>query len=206
MCNSWNNFIIIAMKETINIKRKEFTVIEKMGENSFKVERHGKVFFLKKYQRRDDLDNFVKAVRRLKITALDIPKLYMFDKDQLISVVDFIEGPTMLDVLLKGKIENEEIYKLLLLDEWYMRKEKVRIDFSPINFKFTGKKLIYLPFIAGTFEQNYSFATKDFRLWFHTREFASYVKSLGLNFDESLIGNEYATNKEMALTAVKYYM
>ena len=36
----------MQMQEIIEIKRKEFVVIEKMGERSFKVERKGKYFFL----------------------------------------------------------------------------------------------------------------------------------------------------------------
>lgn len=194
------------MKETINIKRKEFVVIEKMGERSFKVERKGKIFFLKKYDRRDELEEFIKNSRRLKITALETPKVYMFDKDQLISVVDFIEGDNVLDLLLKDNSLDELIYKSILADEWYMRREKLKIDFAPNNFKFNGKKLIYLPFKTLPFEQGYNFAMKEFRLWFYTKEFSKYVKSLGYSFDDSKIGNEYATNKQMALMAVKYYM
>lgn len=194
------------MKETINIKRKEFVVIEKMGERSFKVERKGKIFFLKKYDRRDELEEFIKNSRRLKITALETPKVYMFDKDQLISVVDFIEGDNVLDLLLKNDSLDELIYKSILADEWYMRREKLKIDFTPNNFKFNGKKLVYLPFKTLPFEQGYNFAMKEFRLWFYTKEFSKYVKSLGYSFDDSKIGNEYATNKQMALMAVKYYM
>ena len=194
------------MKETINIKRKEFVVIEKMGERSFKVERKGKIFFLKKYDRRDELEEFIKNSRRLKITALETPKVYMFDKDQLISVVDFIEGDNVLDLLLKNDSLDELVYKFILADEWYMRREKLKIDFAPNNFRFNGKKLVYLPFKTLPFEQGYNFAMKEFRLWFYTKEFSKYVKSLGYSFDDSKIGNEYATNKQMALMAVKYYM
>ena len=194
------------MKETINIKRKEFVVIEKMGERSFKVERKGKIFFLKKYDRRDELEEFIKNSRRLKITALETPKVYMFDKDQLISVVDFIEGDNVLDLLLKDESLDELVYKFILADEWYMRREKLKIDFAPNNFRFNGKKLVYLPFKTFPFEQGYNFTMKEFRLWFYTKEFSKYVKSLGYSFDDSKIGNEYATNKQMALMAVKYYM
>ena len=194
------------MKETINIKRKEFVVIEKMGERSFKVERKGKIFFLKKYDRRDELEEFIKNSRRLKITALETPKVYMFDKDQLISVVDFIEGDNVLDLLLKHDSLDELIYKSILADEWYMRREKLKIDFAPNNFRFNGKKLVYLPFKTLPFEKGYNFTMKEFILLFYTKEFSKYVKSLGYSFDDSKIGNEYATNKQMALMAVKYYM
>ena len=194
------------MTEIIEIKRKEFAVLEKLGEHSFKVERKGKYYFLKKYDNKEDFRKFVDNQHRLKITALDIPKLYLFDKNQLISVVEYIDGPTMLEVLLKENISNEDIFKALLSDEWYMRREKMRIDFRPENFKFDGKKLFYLPFKYTHFESDYNFVNKDLRLWFPTKQFAMYVKTKGLNFDESRIGNEYATNKQIALMAVKYYM
>ena len=194
------------MVETIEIKRKEFVILEKMGEHSFKVERKGKVFFLKKYENRDLFSEFVEQQHRLKITALDIPKVYLFDKHQLISVVEFIEGPTMLEELAKEDIQNETIYKLLFLDEWYMRREKLRIDFHPDNFKFTGKKLVYLPFKYGAFESGYNFSMKDIKWWFPTKELMDYANSKGFDFDKNRLGNEYAVNKQIALLTVKYYM
>ncbi len=124
----------------------------------------------------------------------------------MISVVAFIEGPTMLDELLKGEITNEEIYRFLFQDEWYMKREKLKIDFRPENFKFTGKKLVYLPFEVTNRDPNYNFSMTDLRLWFHTKEFAEYVRGKGFTFEDSKIGNEYATNKQIALYTVKYYL
>ena len=194
------------MKEIIEIKRKEFEVLEKLGEHSFKVQRKGKTFFLKKYDNKDSFNRFVDQYRRLKITALDIPKCYLFDKNLLISVVDFIEGDNMFDVLIKEDIKNEEVYRCLFLAEWYMRREKLRIDFSPENFVFNGKKLYYLPYSFGKFEADYDFNMKDLRLWFPTKQLSNYVKSKGIEFDDSRVGNEYAINKQIALLAVKYYI
>lgn len=194
------------MQEVIEIKRKQFVVLEKLGEHSYKVQRKNDIYFLKKYDNKEAFNDFVQKQHRLKITAIDIPKVYLFDKNQMISVVDFIEGPTMLDELLKGDINNEEVFRLLFQSEWYMRREKIRIDFRPENFKFTGKKLVYLPFKYTNFEANYNFTMKDLRLWFPTKEFAEYIKIKGFSFDEKRIGSEYATNKQIALYTVKYYI
>ena len=194
------------MKEIIEIKRKEFEVLEQIGERTYKVTRKGKIFFLKKYSNKEEFNDFVEKQHRLKITAIDIPKVYLFDKNQMISVVDFIEGPTMLEELLKGDIQNEEIYRLLFADEWYGRREKLRIDFRPENFKFNGKKLIYLPFKYTNFESGYNFGMKDLRLWFPTKQFEEYVRLKGIDFDTNRIGNEYAVNKQIALLTVKYYL
>ena len=194
------------MKEIISIKRKDFEVLEHLGEHSFKVERHGKIFFLKKYDNKDKFNTFIKNSHRLKITAIDIPKVYMFDKDQMISVVEFIEGDNIFSLLCKEDITNEEIYRILLLDEWYGRREKIRLDFHPENFVFTGKKLVYLPYQFTNFESDYNFNLKDIRYWFPTKELAAYMKSKGLDFDDKRIGNEYVVNKQIALMVVKYHM
>ncbi len=194
------------MKEIIEIKRKEFEVLEQLGEHSYKVQRKDKIYFLKRYMRRDDFDEFVKNAHRFKITALNIPKVYLFDKNQMISVVDYIDGVNILESLSKENITNEEIYKQLFQSEWYMRREKMRIDFHPDNFKFDGKKLVYLPFTYGSFEQGYNFVMGDLRLWFPTKQLAEYMKKKGMPFDEKRVGNEYATNKEIALMSVKYYI
>ena len=194
------------MTEIIEIKRKEFAVVQQMGEHSFKVERKGKFYFLKKYESKDSFKKFVEQQHRLKITAIDIPKVYLFDKNQMISVVDFIEGDNMLDYLSKQPIEDENILKMLFLDEWYMRREKLRIDFHPEFFIYTGKKLVYWPFTFGNIEPNYNFSLKDLKLWFDTKEFKEYLESKGLSADPKRFSNEYLVNKQMALMTVKYYV
>ena len=194
------------MTEIIEIKRKEFAVLEKLGENSFKVERKGKLYFLRKYPNKDEFREFVEQQHRLKITAIDIPKVYLFDKNQMISVVDFIKGPTALEMLLANNELDESIYKTILSDEWYGRREKLRIDFHPDNFRYNGKKLVYLPFKYKGFESDYNFVMKDFKLWFVTKEFVEYAESKGYTVEKSRIENEYALNKKMALMTVKYYI
>lgn len=194
------------MNEIIEIKRKEFTVLEKLGERSFKVERKGKIYFLKKYNSKQELQEFEERQHRLKFTAIDLPKVYLFDKNSLMSVVDYIEGDNVFDLLVKEDISNEVIYKFLFAAEWYARREKLKLDYRPENFKFDGKKLFYLPFTNEPLDPKYNFSMTDLRLWFPTKQFASYVKSKGIEFDDKRTGDEYAVNKQIALMAVKYYI
>ena len=48
------------MVEEIEVKRKVFTIVEQIGEHSYKVEKKGQYFFLKKYDRRDELEAYLK--------------------------------------------------------------------------------------------------------------------------------------------------
>ena len=46
---------------------------------------------------------------------------------------------------------------------------------------------------------------KYIRLWFNTKETASFMKENGLSFDSGRIKNEYEVNKQIVLMTCKYY-
>lgn len=194
------------MVETIVIKRKEFEILERLGNRSFKISRKGKTYFLKNYEGdRDGFDRFVRNQHRFSTSSVPTPKVYMYDKNALIAIVDFIEGEKIVDMLIKDELP-EHIYEEIFKLDWFARNDKMLLDFKPDNFIFNGKKLIYLPFRFATYKQEDAFATNDIKLWFYTKAFMQYLKSIGKPIDESRIRNEYAVNKEIALTVCKYYL
>lgn len=193
------------MEQTFEIKRKIFTVIKQVNESSYKVERKGKIFFLKQFANADDFAQFIKVSKRFSITAIDTPKIYYFDKNNYFVVMQYIEGESILDMLIKGDLE-EKFYEMIFKIEWYAHNEKMILDFHPDQFIYDGKKLYYVGFKYCAYVQKESFAMQDIKYWFYTKELVAYLKSKGLPVDESRLGNEYAKNKEMALMACKYYL
>ena len=68
-------YTILHMSEIIEIKRKEFEVIEQLGDRSFKVTRKGQFYFLKKFE--DDakgFEKFVDAEHKLRVSGVVNPK------------------------------------------------------------------------------------------------------------------------------------
>ena len=66
------------MNEIIEIKRKEYEILEKLGDRSFKVSRKGQLFFLKKFE--DDpvgFEKFVEAEHRLRVSGVTNPKCFL---------------------------------------------------------------------------------------------------------------------------------
>ena len=193
------------MNEIIEIKRKEFEVIEQIGERTFKVQRKGQLFFMKKFN--DDakgFEQFIDGEHRLRVSGVTNPKCYMFDKKLRIAIIEYIEGDTCLENLLESDL-SEEVIELLFKTFWYAKNDRLALDYAPINFKFANGKLYYLPFTCGKFVSNDSFIQNDIRLWFYTKEFIQYCHSLGLSTDQSRLKSDYETNKSIALMTVKYY-
>ena len=193
------------MNEIIEIKRKEYEVIEQIGEHSFKVERKGQFFFLKKFE--DDpvgFEKFIDAEHSLRVSGVSNPKCFIYDKKLRIAVLEFIEGETCFDILLKEDLP-ESVIELLFKTFWYARNDRLALDYSPKNFIFSNGKLYYLPFKCERFTTNEQFVQKDIMLWFFTKDFIKYCHSLGIDVDQSRLKSDYETNKSIALMTVKYY-
>ena len=193
------------MKEIIEIKRKEFEVVEKIGDRSYKVERKGKYYFLKKFE--NDKKGFEKIIKNQEIlrnSGYSLPKVYMWDKNAMIFVVDYIEGDNVFD-LLKEKDLDEKIYSDLFLMVWFLKKSRNAIDFDPINFKFYNDKLYYLPYKMVDYDSNRDFLTRDLPYWFFTKDFVKLAHSRQVEVDEKRLLNDFEMNKKMTLMSIKYY-
>ncbi len=193
------------MNEIIEIKRKEFEIIEQIGEHSFKAKRKDKLYFIKKYDHDPvAFEKFVEAEHRLRVSGVTNPKCYLYDKKTRIAVVDYIEGDNCLYNLFCGELP-ENIIELLFKTFWYAKNDRLALDYSPINFVYSNGKLYYLPFKCDAYTNNEQFVQKDIRLWFFTKEYIKYCHSLGLSPDESKLKSDYEINKSIALMTVKYY-
>ena len=193
------------MVEEIEVKRKVFVIVEQIGERSYKVERKGHFYFLKKYE--DDVkgfQNFIDAEHHLRVSGVACPKCLTYDKKTRVAVSDFIEGTNCLEIL-KNEELSEEVIEGLFKTFWYARSDKLFLDYKPENFIYRDGKLFYLPYRYDKYVNNNDFIQKDIRLWFFTKEFVKYCHDKGISVDESRLKSDYEVNKNIALMTVKYY-
>lgn len=193
------------MREEIEVKRKVFTVVEQIGEHSYKVERKGQYFFLKKFE--EDVkkfDDFCDAEHRLRVSGVVNPKCYLYDKKTRVAVMEYIEGDNCLEALLGGELM-ESVIEQLFKTFWYAKNDRMALDYRPENFIYTNGKLYYLPFTYEKYANNETFTQRDLRLWFFTKDFIKRCHDLGIDVDQSHLKSDYEINKSIALMTVKYY-
>ena len=193
------------MKEEIEVKRKVFVVEEQIGEHSYKVERKGQYFLLKKFEENEKgFEDFCDAEHRLRVSGVVNPKCLIYDKKARIAVVDYIEGNNCLEELLNGDLP-EAVIEQLFKTFWYARNDLMALDYRPDNFKFVNGKLYYLPFKTSKYTNKESFLQQDLRLWFFTKEFVKYCHEKSIDVDQTKLKSDYEINKNIALMTVKYY-
>ncbi len=191
--------------QQFEIKRKFFEVVETMGERSYKVQRKNDIYFLKDYgQDKKGFEEYIERLNKFKVCGVKTPKVYYYDKNSRLVVMDFIDG-TFISELLSISDPDESLYQKLFETFWFGKVDKMYLDFKPGNFKLFNNKLYYLPFTFTKFENNEVFLEGDLKLWFPTVELEKYLGFNGFSFDHSRIKSEYETNKNIALMSVKYY-
>ena len=194
------------MVEEIEIKRKNYQVIEQISDHSFKVERKGKYFLLKKFDNDPEgFEKFVDCEHRLRVSGVSNPKCYLYDKKLRWAILDYIEGENCFDILKEKGALPEEVLELMFKAYWYARNDRMALDMKPDNFVYTDGKLYYTPFKYEKFVSNDTFVQRDLRLWFFTKDFVKYCHDKGIDVDQSQVKSDYETNKNIALMTVKYY-
>ena len=196
----------VGMVEEIEIKRKNYQVIEQISDHSFKVERKGKYFLLKKFDNDPEgFEKFVDCEHRLRVSGVSNPKCYLYDKKLRWAILDYIEGENCFDILKEKGALPEEVLELMFKAYWYARNDRMALDMKPDNFVYTDGKLYYTPFKYEKFVSNDTFVQRDLRLWFFTKDFVKYCHDKGIDVDQSQVKSDYETNKNIALMTVKYY-
>ncbi len=191
--------------QQFEIKRKFFDVIEQLGDRSYKVQRKNDIYFLKDFgDDKKGFEDFIERTNKFKVCGVKSPKIFYYDKNSRLVVMEFIDGSFMSEILSVSDLD-ETIYQKLFETFWFGKIDKMYLDFKPGNFKLFNNKLYYLPFTYTKFENNDVFLQRDIKYWFATEELEKYLGFAGFSFDHSRIKNEYETNKTIALMSIKYY-
>lgn len=193
------------MKEVIEIKRKEFEVIEKIGARSYKVERKGKIYFLKKFEGdKEGFETTIKNQEIIKNCGITVPKIYLWDKNSMIFVTDYIEGKNCFDELCEKDLD-EGVIECIFNTYWYCKKNRYAVDFDPSNFIYNNDKLYYIPFKVSNFDSKRDFLTRDLPFWFFTKDFVNFARSKKVDVDTNRLLSDFEINKIMTLMSIKYY-
>ena len=191
--------------EQIIIKKQTFNVEEEINSYSLVATLDGKKYFI--YDFTDNLEGFNDfkfAYKRLKNSGVTIPNVYLLDKKLHRVAVEYIEGETIFDLLLKADIEEPLLEQAFVLN-YKARINGLRLNFEPHKFKVRDGKLYYLPFTFTAYKREEDFTQKEIKHWFYCTDFVEYLISKGIPVQKGRISSEYETNKKMVLMTVKYF-
>lgn len=190
--------------EFIECKKKKMELINKVNDHAFVVKYKKKILFLHVFSNFDEFNSYMLNYKKLKTTGVKIPKIYYVDKKNFSCACEYIDGPTVLELISKNDL-NENIYEQIFLMSWYAKNDGLLLNFMPENYRYFNKTLFYIPLTFEKYNEKDSFHLKGIQYWVYSNTLVNYLKQNNLPVDLSRRKDEYLTNKEIVLKTVKYY-
>jgi len=191
--------------EQLKIKHKMFDVLKEVDENTLSLSLKDKQYYCYKFPPHTrEFDNALYLLKRISTSGVTSPKLKFVDKKQGYIVRTAIEGQSIFEILVDENL-SDEIYSQIFAMAWLAKSQKMVLDFSPDKWIYSNKKLYYIGKKFDVYSEKVDFANHGVRLWFFTPDFVNFAKEKGIKCNTSRMKPSFDLNKEIVLTACKFY-
>ena len=130
------------------------------------------------YQFGDKLASELRDYQRLQDIGIPLPALLAVDHDQERLLKEYIEGDTIYDLVLQGRMEAHYIRQMEALCET-LYANSLNIDYFPTNFIPREGTLIYIDYECNAYMEQWDFAHWGIHYWSATEIFLAYAKEHG---------------------------
>ena len=111
---------------------------------------------------------------RLKAAGIPVPELLAVDRAAERLVKEYIEGPTIFELVLDGKDATPYLDQVREMAA-QAKAAGLNIDYFPTNFVVRDGRLWYVDYECNGYMAQWSFETWGVRYWSRTPEFETYV-------------------------------
>lgn len=189
----------------IKIKHRIFEVVSEEKDDTFLATYKGKTYDVIKFEPKTvEGDQIVFAAKRLDSSGVKTPKLFLVDKKGGYVVREHIEGKTVMDMIVEGDLP-DEVYRQLFINEYMAKIHHMTLNYEIDKWVMVDDTLYYIYPMFILYDEEKDLVKKYLKLWFPTKELLQFLGQKGLTFGKNRLKDEYTTNKEMVLMAVKYY-
>lgn len=144
------------------------------------------------------------AYKTLKRAGINMAKICFHDDEKKVIVFDYFPEENCLKVLSKGPLTDVYFEALFFLYR-FARFSKLALDWEPQNFMLRGTQMFYLPTKWEPLNEENGLEKGGIRTWYLGKEGRDLLKRKGFDISGLPTLEEYAVNKSIALTAVRYW-
>lgn len=173
---------------TMNVNGRVFEVIRLLGKGkggySYLVRDGEEQFVLKQihhepceyYQFGDKLASELRDYETLLQIGIPMPKLLDVDQGQERIIKEYIDGPTVFDLVRDGldlKTSLAQVKQMCRL----LYPNNTNIDYFPTNFVLQGQRLYYIDYECNGYMEQWDFEHWGIQYWSRTPEFEAYLNN-----------------------------
>ena len=174
------------MLDKICVNDKEYKIIKLLGKGkggySYLATMKGNKYVLKQihhepcdyYEFGNKIESEKLDYKKLIKTGIKMPKMLDIDIEKEIIIKEYIDGPTIYDLVLEDKMEEkylEQVKKMCDL----LYPLNINIDYFPTNFVVQNEEIYYIDFECNNYMEEWNFENWGIKYWSKTKEFMDYV-------------------------------
>lgn len=128
------------------------------------------------YQFGDKLATELRDYETLCRIGIPMPKLLAVDHEQERILKEYIDGPTVFDMVRVGQLPQtclDQVRQMCVI----LYENDTNIDYFPTNFVLENEKLFYIDYECNGYMEQWDFEHWGIKYWSRTLEFESYLKN-----------------------------
>lgn len=171
----------------MTVNQIEYEIIKLLGHGkggySYLAEKDGKKYVLKQIHHEPcsyyTFGNKIEAERndynRLLETGIRIPQMIDIDIEQERILKEYIDGPTISELVEKGEMKSEYIEQVREMARVVFEKG-LNIDYYPTNFVVQDGKIYYIDYECNGYMEQWNFENWGIKYWSKSKEFLEYLE------------------------------
>ncbi len=171
----------------LSVKDQSYEVIKLLGHGkggySYLVTDGKKEYVLKQihhepcsyYQFGNKIESEKKDYNRLIETGIKMPKMLAIDEEKETILKEYIEGPTIYDLVQQNQIEEKFVKQVKQMCD-ILYPLGINIDYFPTNFVVQEGQIYYIDYECNDYMEEWNFENWGIKYWSQTPEFLEYVK------------------------------
>lgn len=116
-----------------------------------------------------------KDYERLKNAGIRVPQMISIDVEAERIVKEFIEGPTVFDLVCLGESVGTYIAQVRFMAQC-AKSAGINIDYFPTNFVIRDGNIWYVDYECNNYMDEWNFENWGIKYWSRTPEFEEYLK------------------------------
>ena len=167
--------------DSILVNNNTYKIIKLLGKGkggySYLVEKDGAKFCLKQihhepcdyYQFGNKLESELRDYKTLLNIGLTMPKMIEVDNQKEIIIKEFIDGPTIKELIDDCKLTDSMIEKVVHMSK-ICEKHNLNIDYYPTNFILYNDLLYYIDYECNVYDSKWNFENRGRKYWIKKEE------------------------------------
>ncbi len=173
--------------ETLCVNGKEYKIIKLLGKGkggySWLASEENQFYVLKQihhepcsyYQFGNKIEAEKHDYERLLETGIRIPKMLAIDMENERILKEYIDGPTIYDLVLQEKMNPEYLSQVSEMCK-VLYPAGLNIDYFPTNFVVQDGSIYYIDYECNGYMEEWNFENWGIKYWSKTKEFLEYAE------------------------------